>query len=299
MNKLSSLVLLLCIILTSSCKTKKSDNNSNGSGNDNNDDSICQVLNGSSQCGGDDQDPVDPPPTDDDQDPADPPPVTNSFEVIDSRPEDLVSDFHVDDQIEIAFNKLPDTENLTINSGTALDIISLKDENDQTVLIDLNWSGHVLFIKSRHSLIPNHEYNLTISNELRDTDGEYLNGNFYLKFYTEGEPMNPGTSIEISFNYDQSNEDNNYNQYVLGFDPKSRFNQNGIMVRDYDHKTHFNTLDTNFYYDMDLNKNFYNTQLNLLSGTRYHFALKVCHEVDTDYCSVYSNEIAILPNSQP
>lgn len=298
MNKLTITLLLGIIFLNTGCFSKKSKDQDNQQ----NDDSICEVLNGSTQCGtegqNDDPQPTDPGNDDGNQDtPVDDPITNENFEVTNSYPADLESEFHVDDTITITFSQNVDTSNITINSGTNLDIISLKDENDQNVYIDISWNNNILYLKPRHSLIPNHEYNLTILNELRDTRGEYLYGNYYLRLYTEGEPLNPGTNIELSWDYSQQNDDNGYNQYTLGFDVKSRFDDNGGIVRDYDHKENFDVYHPNFYHDMDLNRNFYNTNLNLLKSTEYYFSLKVCHEYQTHICSEYSNEVPVTPST--
>ncbi len=295
MNKQFLMILLLSLFLQTSCKSKGSSNGSSGSNNG----GTCNVLDGntgSNQCGDGQPNPTDPfdptTPGDGGTDPIDPPPVDQDFEVVSNYPVDLENNFHVDDTIEIQFNRDVDKSNIIINSGNALDIISLRDGEDNHIHIDISWSGRSLFIKSRHSLVPNQQYNLAISNEIQDSNGEYLNGNFYLTFYTEGDPVNPGTDIEVSWDYVEENFLNNHTNYTLGYDVKSRFNEDGIVVRDYDHKHNFTAYDPEFYYDSDLDRNFYTLELNLLKGAEYFFALKVCNEIQTNLCSEYSNEVA-------
>jgi hypothetical protein len=260
---------------------------------------VCNVLDtnsqGNNQCGNGEIGVSDPFPveTGNSETPSYDPSIDNDtdedeFVIVSSSPLDLVNNFHVDDKIIISFNNIPDQENITINSGSDLDLIALTNEQGEPVQIDIEWNRKDLIIKSRYSLIPNEKYDLEISSELRDNFGNYLDSNFYLSFYTQGEPVNPGTKLRISWTLNPEYEERGFGNYKLSYDVKSNFNEQGQKIRNYDHLKEFTSSDADYTDDYDLGLSFYNVELDLVSQTKYHLVINVCN--DDNLCTGNSDE---------
>lgn len=239
----------------------------------------------------------------------DPDPMANSFEVIESFPAQDENAFHVDDYLHFYLNKDLDADQVANfrYSGTNLDLVQLRDEGDKPIEIQISALGNILHIRTNNSLDPNTRYSLTLSSELTSYDGYTLDGDYYLSFITDSElGMFPGSDILFSWGREPNPyrdrfgnptgetflyEEENYNLYELGLD---LFSKAHLEKKDRDYyRTHrFTNGENGYTIDVDLNRYFYQLNMNLIKGRRYFMALEVCRNNYRE-CSEKSDEIWI------